>query len=339
MDEGIAEVKAVIAATSPARPAFDCLLAYAGAAGFRCVPRLPGAVKSVELQWRSRRSNPYSAQTQANHINFYLRRPILDAHDELEAAARAHFGAIRPNSRGEYRTHLHTVAEVEAMLDFLRAQGAWPNDRQHRRFAAAVYAPLRPQHFDNAVRRVAQGDRGRFGPSTDYDLLFEGQRLPPKAVFGLAATEALGFPVGPKNFSAGEGMLSFQRLRAHGFKIVPKGAPGPDDPLLVSDEDRRWAEGHPRLVTHLRRERAAGLAAAKKTQFRALNGRLFCERCAMDPVQIYGAAAGEACIEVHHQDVQLANMAEGHETRLEDLACLCANCHRVTHRELKSGLP
>jgi 5-methylcytosine-specific restriction protein A len=58
----------------------------------------------------------------------------------------------------------------------------------------------------------------------------------------------------------------------------------------------------------------------------------------MDPKEVYGEAVGEACIEVHHKEVHLADMAEGHETQLDDLACLCANCHRVIHRELKSAM-
>jgi predicted HNH restriction endonuclease len=42
---------------------------------------------------------------------------------------------------------------------------------------------------------------------------------------------------------------------------------------------------------------------------------------------------------VHHHRVHLARMDEGHETRLEDLKCLCSNCHRVYHRALTVGAP
>ena len=50
---------------------------------------------------------------------------------------------------------------------------------------------------------------------------------------------------------------------------------------------------------------------------------------------MYGAELGDACIEVHHQVMQMADMPPGYRSRLEELTCLCANCHRVTHRELK----
>jgi predicted HNH restriction endonuclease len=43
----------------------------------------------------------------------------------------------------------------------------------------------------------------------------------------------------------------------------------------------------------------------------------------------------EACLEVHHSRVAVADMEQGHETALEDTQLLCANCHRLVHREMK----
>lgn len=56
----------------------------------------------------------------------------------------------------------------------------------------------------------------------------------------------------------------------------------------------------------------------------------------MDPIEIYGSEHGEACIEIHHRATQVQNMTEGHVTKLDDLQCLCANCHRIVHRVLKT---
>ena len=55
----------------------------------------------------------------------------------------------------------------------------------------------------------------------------------------------------------------------------------------------------------------------------------------MDPVEVYSGAHGVVCIEVHHHLVQVESMTDTHRTKLEDLQCLCANCHRVVHRLLK----
>lgn len=54
----------------------------------------------------------------------------------------------------------------------------------------------------------------------------------------------------------------------------------------------------------------------------------------MKPIEVYGGEVGEACIEVHHTK-PIADMKEGDTTKLEDLQCLCASCHRVVHRELR----
>jgi predicted HNH restriction endonuclease len=53
---------------------------------------------------------------------------------------------------------------------------------------------------------------------------------------------------------------------------------------------------------------------------------------------MYGKAAADYC-KVHHV-VPLSEMEETTETRLEDLAIVCANCHRVIHlRTPPYGLP
>lgn len=80
------------------------------------------------------------------------------------------------------------------------------------------------------------------------------------------------------------------------------------------------------------------MAKQKRAEFIAEHGRLFCEECQLDPVAAYGLAAGEACIEVHHHRVHVANMEPGHVSITEDLKCLCASCHRVLHRKLALGL-
>lgn len=36
-------------------------------------------------------------------------------------------------------------------------------------------------------------------------------------------------------------------------------------------------------------------------------------------------------MDVHHDKVSVANMKEGHITKLEDLRLICANCHRKVH--------
>jgi len=193
------------------------------------------------------------------------------------------------------------------------------------------------EHIWQAVQVLLEGGSAEnFGPSTDYDLLVdEGGRLAPKQVFGLAATAALGFTVRPEHFIGGVGTVCFDLLEGAGYRVVPKGVDIKLEDLPPDSEERVWAEGYRGLVHHLRRERATGLSNAKKAEFRRKHGKLFCENCHVDPAEIYGEL-GEACIEVHHHAIHVAEMGDNHKTTLEDLRCLCANCHRIEHRRLRT---
>jgi hypothetical protein len=221
---------------------------------------------------------------------------------------------------------------------FSNTSAAQKDSRSAERFPAKVFDAIGADHILEAVEMLLDGYADHpFGPSTDYDLIAtDGKRLPPKAVFGIAAKLALKEDVLPKHFTAGETSTCFRILREAGYQIVPKGQEV-ELTLPLSESDQEWTEGRTKLVTHLVRERAKGLAQAKRSAFKREHGKLFCERCKLDPVQVYGSVDGEACIEVHHDEVHVSDMASGHKTRLDSLKCLCANCHRYVHRQLKAS--
>jgi 5-methylcytosine-specific restriction endonuclease McrA len=85
-------------------------------------------------------------------------------------------------------------------------------------------------------------------------------------------------------------------------------------------------EGESRLRIHLSKERDRDLIKKKKQG--ALN--LDCEICGFSFARTYGNGAGEYC-EAHHLFL-IGDLTEATETKLSDLAILCANCHRVVHR-------
>lgn len=199
------------------------------------------------------------------------------------------------------------------------------------RLPAEQLRKVTPIFIWQAVQNLLQGATVEgFAESTDYDLLADGVRLDPKQVFGLAGTAALGFHLAPSHFTAGKGSLCFELLQAAGFQVVPKEGGLPALDLPIEPEEREWAEGNVKLVYHLKRERSAGLSKAKKEDFKNKHGRLFCEKCGFDPVLVWGEQ-GEACIEVHHKEIRVAEMKPGHRTKLSQLQCLCANCHRLAH--------
>lgn len=95
-----------------------------------------------------------------------------------------------------------------------------------------------------------------------------------------------------------------------------------------------YLEGSQRLVEHFSRERSRAASLAKRREFRSLHGRLYCEECGLDPVEHYGDAMAEACLEVHHNSLMVSKMTGGHKTSTRDLQLLCANCHRLVHRRI-----
>ena len=214
--------------------------------------------------------------------------------------------------------------------------GPAPSSRVQR-LPASELRKVMPPHIDNAIATLlGRGDAPNFADSRDYDVLAPGNvRLPPKKIFGLALGEALGIEAFPGHFTASHGNPCFQIIEAAGYPIIAKGEAVPPENEPV-DDDLAAAEGHPKVVKHIRRERKPALAAAKRRAMIAELTFLRCERCSVVPSHEFGPH-GDAVIEVHHATVQVGKMKKGHVTRLADLQCLCANCHRIVHREMAAA--
>jgi 5-methylcytosine-specific restriction protein A len=245
----------------------------------------------------------------------------------------------KPGGNNNKLIRLRTDAEAPALLAALDLAPATVNARSMNRIPDVQLAAVKPHQVWAAVQALrGQTDWAPYSPSTDYDVLLEdGVRLPPKVVFGHAASMALGFPVLPRHFSGGLGTVCFAAIEGAGFEIVTKAGLVPASKLPPTEEDR-WAEGAPKLVMHMRRERARGLSKAKKSAFQDENGgRLFCEQCGCEPILEHNDALADACIEVHHRETAVAQMQEGHVTALDDLQCLCASCHRLVHARLRQA--
>ncbi|MEM8813665.1 MAG: hypothetical protein AAGF59_13710 [Pseudomonadota bacterium] len=235
------------------------------------------------------------------------------------------------NKRLRIETATRSVGELAAIV------GAKPDadvPRSALRLPADDLRKVTEIEIFSAIVRLQSGfaEHG-FDDPLEYLLVAEdGTLLPPKAVFGLAASEALGFPVGPSNFNGGLGTVCFQVLEAAGWSIISKDAA--IEGAVAADVDAEWSEGNINRVEHMRRERHSGVARAKKAEMRRRHGRLFCEECGLDPVAEFGVD-GAACIEVHHRATEVSAMPPGHRTRLCDVECLCANCHRIRHQRMK----
>lgn len=101
-------------------------------------------------------------------------------------------------------------------------------------------------------------------------------------------------------------------------------------PLDLDMLDVEALEGMTTYTSHLRRERNGAVTDAKKEQALVLHGRLVCEACGFDFSAFYGKL-GEGYCEVHHK-IPLASLDGKRVTKLDDLAIVCSNCHRMIHR-------
>ena len=80
----------------------------------------------------------------------------------------------------------------------------------------------------------------------------------------------------------------------------------------------------------MRRNQQQVLVERKKKQVRAESGRLACEACGFDFERSYGER-GIGFAECHHT-VPLSKLSDKTRVSTDDLAIVCANCHRMIHR-------
>lgn len=95
-------------------------------------------------------------------------------------------------------------------------------------------------------------------------------------------------------------------------------------------EDISAREGALSACSHLRHERSRRIIAAKRRRVMRTTGRVACEACAFDFQQFYGNIGVGFC-EVHHLR-PLGKANQEVTTKLDDLAVVCSNCHRMLHR-------
>lgn len=106
------------------------------------------------------------------------------------------------------------------------------------------------------------------------------------------------------------------------------GAERPKDaPVYPYEED--FDEGAMELRSHLIRERNTTVVKKAKELWLQADALLRCDVCEFTFVEKYGEF-GEGYIEAHHKK-PLHALKAGSKTRVEDLAKVCANCHRMLH--------
>lgn len=99
---------------------------------------------------------------------------------------------------------------------------------------------------------------------------------------------------------------------------------------VVAEDEDEFPEGKILTRLHKYKERHSRAASNKKTSVLRETGRLTCEACGFDFSDCYGLL-GQGFAECHHL-MPVAELEPGHRTRLEELAIVCSNCHRMLHK-------
>lgn len=136
--------------------------------------------------------------------------------------------------------------------------------------------------------------------------------------------EAKSFKGGANLFFSVHGVDA--RRGEWGLRMDTLSASNPDGLLDDAEALIEHPEGKAELRIHLRRERSIALIRS----FKATLTDFHCQVCGFDFETAYGAQ-GHRYIEAHHS-IPVSKLRDGATTKLVDLVALCANCHRMVHR-------
>jgi hypothetical protein len=163
--------------------------------------------------------------------------------------------------------------------------------------------------------------------STKYDISHNKRRFPPKYVICLANKYVNNVELPPR-FNGGAPTNNF--LEARHFVIVDKAGRPWGFTVDAEDESKIFEEGSRRYKLHLSVERDSRVSKlAKAKRWKEANS-MTCDVCGFDFYRFYGYR-GYRYIEAHHT-VPVSELKKGQKTRLEDIALVCSNCHRMLHK-------
>ena len=100
----------------------------------------------------------------------------------------------------------------------------------------------------------------------------------------------------------------------------------------VEAEEIAGKEGRLLIRMHVYKERDRKFAKMVRKHYRSQGGgQLICQACGCVPVEVYGPA-GESSMEAHHK-IPIEQLQPDSVTVVNDMAMICASCHRVVHSE------
>jgi predicted restriction endonuclease len=161
-----------------------------------------------------------------------------------------------------------------------------------------------------------------------YELRYKGKVYPPKYLVSIGNKYANGKEL--HGFKGGRQTNNF--LTARGFTEIWNKDTGKRVHTTAEDEDfaTEYPEGRQLYVRHRKLERNAKVAKAAKNKRLKQTGDLRCDVCGFSFKKRYGPL-GAGFIEAHHT-VPISQFKGQKITRVEDIALVCSNCHRMLHK-------
>jgi len=131
-------------------------------------------------------------------------------------------------------------------------------------------------------------------------------------------------------FSSSRTKVNGQTITEPKQEIIPDVVEEQDLFVAEEDEEISFPEGKEIYRLHKSKERNRELIKAAKEHHLKNDGKLCCQVCGFSFVDTYGEI-GHGFIEAHHI-FPISQLTEETATKIEDLALVCSNCHRMLHR-------
>ena len=171
-------------------------------------------------------------------------------------------------------------------------------------------------------------------PQHDHATRKESFRNPDSVVFKLQNIRQVATGKGLANTSRVDrevwDALGDEPARTKEFAQTIRAGVALAEKLGDEEEEETFQEGRVLTDIHRRRERSRRIRK-KVLENRIARGKLVCEICGLSGMEL-DADMRDALFECHHV-VPLGAAVEVN-TKLEDMALLCANCHRLLHRAM-----
>jgi len=121
--------------------------------------------------------------------------------------------------------------------------------------------------------------------------------------------------------------------KPHPQQVAPPSDAGDqllEQEIVIEDDESAFPEGKEKFKQHRYLERDSQIVRRAKAQRLEKTGKLECDVCRLDFAYRYGER-GRGFIEAHHK-LPVSQLGGKKKTKVEDLALVCSNCHRMLHR-------